>query len=79
MVWQSHQYTQRHGTYRPPHNQFIYNSTLTSGGTPVYIGLYIYDFVYFIEYNKEEEHLKADISPTIQIYWKRDSYRFLVT
>ena len=44
------------------HNPCLYVVPLTPGGNPIYIGVYVYDFVYFREYDEVEEQFRTSLS-----------------
>ena len=62
-----------------PQNPFMYMLSLTSRGDPIYIGIYVYEFFYFIEYDAVEEQFRTSLSLMLQVEWQDGAHWFLGT
>ena len=55
-----------------PQNLCIYTGTFTLGRGPIYIGVYVYEFVHLSKSDAVEQHLWDSISRKPQVKWKGD-------
>jgi hypothetical protein len=55
----------------------LFYGTLIKGQPPIYLGLYVDDFIYFSESQKVEEHFKSEFTKLIDIDWNGQIGYFL--
>ena len=55
----------------------IFSGTILPGHPPLYIGLYVDDFMYFSESLAVEQHFKKDFSKNFKVTWEGDISHFL--
>ena len=55
----------------------IFHGTPIKGHPPIYVGIYVDDFIYFSESRKVEEHFEAQFEKHFKVTWEGDASHFL--
>ena len=68
---------QQLGLKQHPASPCLFTGTILPGKPPLYLGLYVNDFLYFSKSPEVKETFKTEFSKLISIEWKRDLDYFL--